>query len=466
MKRLERLRPREKQRQQHTDAERQRIAAEDLGAGDQRVGPPAVVRHTEGAEGVDRRRHDVLRHVGQPHEQIPGQQQQQVRGYAQRVLAQPGFGSFHSGRSQASQRDRFADTKASSAKSACSRHTRSMASACPGDKLSFGSRQSIRASSPWRRNTSWQPGMQPAKSFATSKKALLQSVTRESSASKFASTRPPSIAAWMRFELLHGASRPHAPVPEQATPDAHVDLLVAALDGERREQIEHDVIVVAGVQRDALFGAGGHDAAHHIERAVAVEGCHLDRDDVVDQREAAPELHRQRNAADRRLQVKADQRNLLGDGGAMHDQLVDRSTLHRRQRQHAGVIAMLERQLRFGKRLRRAARQPGDHHQRALRPLARRARRQFQHRLVQPHFANRELRRMHPHRQATRTGVDVVARQRALTHGIELARSVQRQRVRRDDATPAQQRGDLLRQFRSMGAHRGKSVAAPMSATG
>jgi hypothetical protein len=34
------------------------------------------------------------------------------------------------------------------------------------------------SSSPWRRSTSWQPAMQPRKSFATSKKALLQSVTR------------------------------------------------------------------------------------------------------------------------------------------------------------------------------------------------------------------------------------------------------------------------------------------------
>ena len=62
------------------------------------------------------------------------------------------------------------------------------------------------------------------------------------------------------------------------------------------------------------------DAAHHVERAVAVERRDLDRHDVVDRREAGPEIGAEIEAADRRLQVEADQRDFLGDRPAVLDQ--------------------------------------------------------------------------------------------------------------------------------------------------
>ena len=48
-------------------------------------------------------------------------------------------------------------------------------------------------SKPWRRKISLQPGMHPLKLFALSKNALLQSVTRLSSASMSLSTDPPRM---------------------------------------------------------------------------------------------------------------------------------------------------------------------------------------------------------------------------------------------------------------------------------
>ena len=68
-----------------------------------------------------------------------------------------------------------------------------------------------------------------------------------------------------------------------------VHRLAVAHEGEGRQQVQHDVVVVAGVERDALLGAGRDHAADHVQRAVAVEGRHLDRDHVVDFGEAPPE---------------------------------------------------------------------------------------------------------------------------------------------------------------------------------
>jgi len=57
-------------------------------------------------------------------------------------------------------------------------------------------------------------------------------------------------------------------------------------------QIEQDVVVIAGIERDAVERAGGGDAAQHVERAIAVERCDLDGDDIVDQRKAPPRNRR------------------------------------------------------------------------------------------------------------------------------------------------------------------------------
>jgi hypothetical protein len=268
------------------------------------------------------------------------------------------------------------------------------------------------------------------------------------------------------LEQLDGAARPHAPVPEQAAADAHRDALAAARHHEGLQQVEHDVVVVAGVERDALLGAGGDDTTHHVERAVAVEGRHLHRHHVVDGREALPEGHRQRDAAHRRLQVEADQRHHCGHRRAVRHQFVDRGALHRRQRQHAGVVSMLQRELRLGDGLRRAAGQAGDQDHRALRLVAHRLRGQFQHRAVEAGFADRELRGVHAHRQAAGAGGEVVACQRTLAPRIEPARRVQRQRVRRNHGAAPQQREHLIRQVGPVSGHQGNSLGQSASAAG
>ena len=236
---------------------------------------------------------------------------------------------------------------------------------------------------------------------------------------------------------------PDAPVAEQSAADPHGDRLAVAQHLERCEQVEHDVIVVAGVEGDAILGACRHDAADHVERAVAVERRHLDGHDVVDGGEAAPEFHGQRDAPHRGLQVEADQRDHPGDGFAVLDQFVERGVLHRCERQQPGVVAVAERDLRFAAGLFGAAGETGDHHQRTVGPLARHLRRLREHRLVEADVADRELGGVHAHGQPAGARVEVVAAQCALVRGVELALSVERERVGRYCAAFAQQRERL-----------------------
>ncbi len=213
------------------------------------------------------------------------------------------------------------------------------------------------SSRPCRRRISWQPAMTPWKSLATSKIAALQSVTCESSASRsrrHAAGGDRGVDALEQFDRrLH----PDAPVAEQPALDAHASTARPFADSdERREQVEHDVVVVAGVERDAVGGAGLDHAAHHVERAVAVERRDLDGDDVLDRREAAPERHRQHEAADRRLQIEADQRDFARDRLRVRDQLVLARALHGGEREQPGVIAEVARDLGLAARPARCGR--------------------------------------------------------------------------------------------------------------
>src|SRR6516162_303433 len=94
---------------------------------------------------------------------------------------------------------------------------------------------------------------------------------------------------------------PDRPVPKQPAAKPDHDALSRSLHHKRREEVEYDVIIVAGIERDALLGACCHKTTHDIERGVAVEWSDLDGDDVVDRREPGPESAAKRDAAHGRL---------------------------------------------------------------------------------------------------------------------------------------------------------------------
>ena len=91
---------------------------------------------------------------------------------------------------------------------------------------------------------------------------------------------------------------------------------------------------------------------------------------------------------------------------------------------------MPQRDLRLAHRLLRRTGKAGDQRQRTLGPIRRRLGRKLQHRPVQADVADRELRGVDADREPAGAGIDVIARQRALMHLVELAVGVERQRMR------------------------------------
>ena len=92
------------------------------------------------------------------------------------------------------------------------------------------------------------------------------------------------------LELPDRSRGPHRPVPEQAAAEIGPGGHAVVAQVERQREIEQDVVVIAGIERDAVECAGGADAAQHVERAIAVERRDLDGDDIVDRGKAPPEI--------------------------------------------------------------------------------------------------------------------------------------------------------------------------------
>jgi hypothetical protein len=65
-------------------------------------------------------------------------------------------------------------------------------------------------------------------------------------------------------------------VAEEPALDAHR----GPADAERQQQVEDDVVVVAGIERDAVDRLRLDEAADDVERVVAVEGGGLDGDSI------------------------------------------------------------------------------------------------------------------------------------------------------------------------------------------
>src|SRR5438034_3780069 len=100
-------------------------------------------------------------------------------------------------------------------------------------------------------------------------------------------------------EQLDRLFSPDGPMSEQPADDAPV----FAGKMMRGEQIHHDVVVVAGVEGDVVAPGVGN-GANHVDRLVAIERRHLDRDDVLDLGESTPEGIWQDAPADGGLEIE------------------------------------------------------------------------------------------------------------------------------------------------------------------
>src|SRR5215471_4720752 len=87
-------------------------------------------------------------------------------------------------------------------------------------------------------------------------------------------------------EMRNGSLGPYRPMPQQAANDSER----FGAEVELREQVVQDVVIVPCVERDFTRAAGLRQGANDIKRLIAVKGCDLDRDDVFNFYELAPEF--------------------------------------------------------------------------------------------------------------------------------------------------------------------------------
>ena len=133
-----------------------------------------------------------------------------------------------------------------------------------------------------------QPAMQPAKSWAASKKAALASVTRTAVRRSSDGIVPAAAAAWHSpssstarlVQTDQWPSRP--PTIRRSTGPRGVSNAVGG------HQVVHDGVVVPGVEGDVVAARLG-DGADDVEGLVAVERGDLDRDHALDLGELPPE---------------------------------------------------------------------------------------------------------------------------------------------------------------------------------
>jgi hypothetical protein len=156
-----------------------------------------------------------------------------------------------------------------------------------------------------------------------------------------------------RVEGPHRLARPHRPLAEQ--PAREAERRTARRGGwEVGEQVGHDAVVVAGVERDIVPPAGGQ-RSRHLERPVAVEGCDLDGDDRGNLQELAPERMIKDAPAHRRLEVEAEERDRVRHLAAVLEQRLVGRVAQCGQAEQARVVSEIAGELGFGDRLRRGA---------------------------------------------------------------------------------------------------------------
>src|ERR1017187_6745697 len=233
-----------------------------------------------------------------------------------------------------------------------------------------------------------------------------------------------------QFNRLAGPDRP---VTQQTAYEAALYYRATHLGATWCEQVEHYVVIVAGV-KGQVVAAGFGDSANDVERLVAVEGGEFDGNDVFDLQEAPPECEWQHTTTHRRLQVETHYGQNLRHSSAMRDQLVVASALHRRQAQQTGMIAKLAEQPGLARRLRRFAADAANAHQRlaasslgAVQLFG--SKLQYWFKKAVARVANGELCGMHADSHTPHPGSRVIAQRGALTRLIQLASGIEGERA-------------------------------------
>jgi hypothetical protein len=151
-------------------------------------------------------------------------------------------------------------------------------------------------------------------------------------------------------EQLYCLSRPNRPLAQETTNKAPLNLSVSSLESERSKEIQNDVIIISGIKSDILAPRFRH-GAKDVERLIAIKRRDLDRHDIVNFNELAPERIGEYPPARGRLQIEADDWNDRRHAPAMGEQLLRGRGFERSQAQQRRVVAIIAKKYRFEQRL-------------------------------------------------------------------------------------------------------------------
>ena len=151
-------------------------------------------------------------------------------------------------------------------------------------------------------------------------------------------------------EQFDGFLCPNGPVAEQTAHDAN---------RIRRNEIDHDVVIIARVERD-VSPAAVFDRVDDIECLVAVERRDLDGDDVVNFGEFLPKRAWEHFSAHGGLEVKSDDGDDLRDFAAVSDHFGLGGRFEGGEAQKGRVVTELAEQCGFANGLRRESAHAAD----------------------------------------------------------------------------------------------------------
>src|SRR5688572_19048825 len=90
------------------------------------------------------------------------------------------------------------------------------------------------------------------------------------------------------IEYFNSTHCPHRPMSEQSADNASFHKRLLHGEPKRREQVEHDVVVVPSVERDVI-ASGFSNGAHHIDCLIAIERRDLNCGHILDFSKLPPE---------------------------------------------------------------------------------------------------------------------------------------------------------------------------------
>ena len=144
-----------------------------------------------------------------------------------------------------------------------------------------------------------------------------------------------SARLFCQLQMRNRCFGPDGPVSQQTADDASA----VAAEIKFCQQIDQDVVVVAGIQSNLIFATGIEHSTDHIDGLIAIERRHFDGNDIFNLDELAPEAIGKNLAAGERLQIKADDGQNGSDGFGAIQLFVQSERLQSTHAEQRSIVA-------------------------------------------------------------------------------------------------------------------------------